>query len=170
MSGLLISRRFLELFGSNLEAIEARHGVRFERIHPPSDPDARLDPQIRERVELGYMSGDLLPVGIREYFIAALQSPNLRWLQGFMSGTDSGAFDRLIERGVTFTNAPGCTAVPIAQTALAGLLMLSRGFLHWTDAQRAREWRRLPRAQTPDDLGTQTIAIYGLGVARSACA
>jgi phosphoglycerate dehydrogenase-like enzyme len=163
MSGLLISRYFLESFGAELEAIEQRHGVRFERIHPPQERDERLDAQTLARIELGFMSGDLYRRGLREYFISALSAPGLRWIQGFSSGTDSGAFDRLIERGVSFTNAPGCTAVPIAHTAIGGLLMLARGFLAWGEAQRQKTWRPLSYAASPDDLAGQRLAIFGLG-------
>jgi phosphoglycerate dehydrogenase-like enzyme len=163
MSGLLVSRVFLDRFGSELAAIEQRHGVRFERIHPPGDPDARLDPEQSARIEIGFMSGDLMVRGIREYFIAALQAHNLRWIQGFSSGTDAAAFESLTRRGVILTNAAGSTAVPIAQTAITGLLMLSRGFLHWREAQQQRAWRRLGFAAQPDDLAGQTLTVFGLG-------
>jgi D-2-hydroxyacid dehydrogenase (NADP+) len=161
--GLLISRAFAERYGAELRAAEARHGVRFEHVHPPTEPDARLAPEVSARIEIGFMSGDLYPVGIREYFIAALQAPNLRWMQGFSSGTDNAAFDALLRRGVQFTNAAGSTAVPIAQTAITGLLMLARGFLGWGQAQREHAWGRIPHTAQPEDLAGQRLTVFGLG-------
>ena len=61
------------------------------------------------------------------------------------------------------TTAAGASAEPIAQTALAGMLMLARGFPHWLDAQRRRVWESHPPAAIPRDLRGQTLVIFGLG-------
>jgi phosphoglycerate dehydrogenase-like enzyme len=79
------------------------------------------------------------------------------------AGTDSTLFDPLFAQGVQISTAAGATAVPIAQTALGALLMLSRGFLHWGAAQRERAWRRLPPEAVPEDLAGQRLTIFGLG-------
>ncbi len=68
------------------------------------------------------------------------------------------------------TTASGSAAEPIAQTALAGLLMLARGFPHWQDAQRRRAWEPHPPAEIPRDLRGQTLVVFGLGAIGSALA
>ena len=70
---------------------------------------------------------------------------------------------RLIERGVRLTTSSGTAAEPIAQTAIAGLLMLARNYPHWLKAQRERRWDPLTPKNFPRDIRGQTILFYGLG-------
>ncbi len=52
--------------------------------------------------------------------------------------------------------------MPIAQTAIGGLLMLSRPFLAWGESQRRSAWE--PReGKPPADLATETLVVFGLG-------
>jgi phosphoglycerate dehydrogenase-like enzyme len=94
---------------------------------------------------------------------AALAAPALRWLQVFNAGVDHPIFARFLERGVKLTTASGSAAEPIAQTALAGLLMLARGFPRWLDAQRRGVWEPHPIGEIPRDLRGQTLVVFGLG-------
>jgi len=64
---------------------------------------------------------------------------------------------------VRLTTSAGSTAVPIAQTAVCGLLMLARNFPRWQAAQAQREWRPIKNADAPRDLQGQTAVIVGLG-------
>ena len=160
-SGLLLSRGFAESHGDAIAQVEDETGVRFERVLLPGEPDARLGAAACARVELAYFSGDLFPQGSRAFFAAAHASPRLRWLHVFHAGTDHEVYARFRERGVTMTNSSGSTGVPIAQTAIAGLLMLARGFPGWLEGQRRREWRSAQRA--PRDLAEQTLVVVGLG-------
>ena len=61
------------------------------------------------------------------------------------------------------TNAAGATAEPIAQTLIAGLLWLARGFPHWATAQRRRSWEPVWDQPPLADLGSQTLLVVGLG-------
>jgi phosphoglycerate dehydrogenase-like enzyme len=72
------------------------------------------------------------------------------------------------------TSSPGSNAVPIAQSAIAGLLALARRFPAFARAQRERRWlgsaaqgRGAPddpaRIDLPPDLDTQTLLVLGLG-------
>ncbi len=158
---LLLSRFFSERYDARIEAIEKETGRRFERVHLPEDPQARLAPEECAKLELAYFSGDVFPAGSRALFAACHSAPRLRWLHVFNAGTDHEVFSRLFERGVTLTNSSGTSAVPIAQTAVAGLLMLARGFPHWIEAQRQRSWSSWP--ETPRDLADQTLLVVGLG-------
>jgi phosphoglycerate dehydrogenase-like enzyme len=94
--------------------------------------------------------------------IAALKSPRLRWLHLSGTGVDHPVFQTFLDRDVVLSNSPGVNAVPIAQTAFAGLLMLARGFPRWLAAQAERRWAAAPRP-LPVDLADQTLVVVGLG-------
>lgn len=164
MSGFLTTQRFYAVHGPAMDLIARETGFRLEPIFVPDDPEARLSPSEVERVELAYFSRDTWTSGLaRSFFGIVNAAPNLKWLQIFFVGTDNPAYGRIIERGVTITNASGSTAVPIAQTAIAGLLMLSRGFPRWTDAQRRKSWEPIHDGDVPEDLDRQTLVVLGLG-------
>jgi phosphoglycerate dehydrogenase-like enzyme len=161
--GLLVSQRFLARNGSALDAALREGGLEVERIAVPDDPDARVDPEACARIELAYFSSDVFPARSRAFFAAALAAPKLRWLQVFNAGIDHPVFQRFLASGVRVTTAAGTSAEPIAQTAIAGMLMLSRGFPRWLDAQRRAAWEPHAEAEIPGDLRGQTILVFGLG-------
>jgi phosphoglycerate dehydrogenase-like enzyme len=160
---LLVSERFLARYAEALDAAAGAGGLTLERIVLPDDPDGRIDASACARIELAYFSGDLFPERSRAFFAAAFAAPKLRWLQVFNAGIDHPVFQRFVANGVRLTTAAGSSAEPIAQTAIAGLLMLARGFPHWLDAQARRAWEPIPLANTPVDLRGQTLLIFGLG-------
>ncbi len=162
-SGLLISQRFLERYGDALSEVECLAPGALERIVLGDEPDARLDEAARARIELAYFSTDVFPDRARGFFAAVQGAPNLRWLHVFNAGIDHPVFQRILARGVRVTTSAGASAEPIAQTALAGLLMLSRGFPRWLDSQRRRTWEPLPAHEVPRDLRGQTLLVVGLG-------
>jgi phosphoglycerate dehydrogenase-like enzyme len=161
--GILLSERFLERYTERVERISRETGLRLDRIVLPADPAARVAQAERDRVEIAYFSTDLFPDGARAFFAAVHGAPNLRWVHVFNAGTDHPVFQRLLDRGVRLSASAGASAEPIAQTAIAALLWLARGFPHWQDAQRRRAWERLPEAETPRDLAGQTLLVVGLG-------
>lgn len=163
MSGLLLGPRFARAYGSRIDAIGRDAGVSFEPIVLPEDPDARLDEATLAHVELAFFSGDVFPALSRGFFAAVYGAPKLRWLHVFNTGTDNPVFARFLERGVMLTNSPGSNAVPIAQSAITGMLMLAREFLRFGEAQRAREWLPLGELERPRDLGDQTLVVVGVG-------
>jgi len=161
--GLLVSARVLERHRESLHQAARDGRLELAPIVLPANPDGRVDPGDCARVEAAFFSGDVFPDGARAFFAAALGAPKLRWLQTFNAGVDHPIFARFLERGVRLTTAAGASAAPIAQTALAGLLMLARGFPRWLDAQRRRSWEPHPAAEIPRDLQGQTLVIFGLG-------
>ncbi len=97
-------------------------------------------------------------------FYAALEaSTDLRWVHVHSSGIDRPVFQSLLARGVRVTGSVGANAVVVAQTALAGLLALSRRFPYLMQAQRQQQWQPLHGAQMPADLQGQRITIVGWG-------
>ena len=123
-------------------------------------------PALLAEVELAYASPDLYDVGVREVwrFLDALDgAPHLRWAHLGWAGTDNPRFGAMLARGVRLSNSPGAAAEPIAHSVMAGLLSLARRFPHFAAQQRDHRWQRLPSAQIPPDLSTQTLVVYGLG-------
>ncbi len=161
--GLFASARVFDLDGEALDAAARAGGVDLERIVLPGDPDARLDPETCARVEVAYFSDDVFPDQSRAFFAASLAAENLRWLQIFNAGFDHPVFQRFLERGVRMTNAAGASGVPIAQSAIAGLLMLARGFPAWLEAQSRRAWETRGDDEGPTELAEQTLVVLGLG-------
>jgi len=162
MAGLLMTRRFAEEFGDRAASFARGGGRDLEPVVLENDPAASLAPEALARVELAFMSGDVFPRIARAFMVAALKSERLRWLHLCGTGVDHPVFQSFLDRGVVLTNSPGVNAVPIAQTAFAGLLMLARGFPRWLGAQRERRWEPDP-GSLPTDLADQTLVVLGLG-------
>jgi phosphoglycerate dehydrogenase-like enzyme len=148
----------------------ARHGARIaaaagraaEILVLPPAPDGRLPESDCARANAAFFSGDVVPDFARQFFSTARKAPRLKWLHVFNVGVDHPIFDEMLARGVRLTTSAGSTALPIAQTAIMGMLALARGFPRWLTAQRDRRWdpeRGLP----PADLRGQTAVVVGLG-------
>ncbi|MBM4411606.1 MAG: D-2-hydroxyacid dehydrogenase [Chloroflexi bacterium] len=159
------------------EAMAERHAALLARLRDPAasggDPIAAIlipegESGILPEAELAsiraaFISTDVVydPRRERRGFGTARRAPNLEWLHIGFAGTDTPIFRELMDKGVTVTNSSGAAAEPIAQTAIAGMLALNRGFPHWADLQRRHEWRRQQHA--PPDLRGQTMTVLGLG-------
>jgi phosphoglycerate dehydrogenase-like enzyme len=159
LTTLLVSPTFLHRYRAQVE--QAAPGLEFVVL--PEDGDARLSDADCALADIAYFSGDIFPGLSRSFFAAAQSAANLKWIHVFNAGVDNPVFQRLLERGIRLTTSSGSTAQPIAQTAIAGMLMLSRGFEHWGEAQSRHAWEPLRAADTPADLAGQTMVVYGLG-------
>jgi phosphoglycerate dehydrogenase-like enzyme len=163
LAGLLVGPEFLRRYGERVAELVREIGAAIEPIPLPADPAARLAPDQAVRVELAYFSGDVHPAHSGAFFSAAFSAEKLRWVHCFNAGTDHPIFARLLERGVCLTNSPGASAVPIAHSAIAGLLALARRLPLFGAAQRERHWLEAGTVEPPLDLAGQTLAIVGLG-------
>ena len=163
MPGLLVGPEFLRRYGERVAAIAGETGAGLEPIPLPADPAARLAPDQALRVELAYFSGDIHPAHSAAFFSAAFSAEKLRWVHCFNAGTDHPIFARLLERGICLTNSPGASALPIAHSAIAGLLALARRLPLFAAAQRERHWLEAGAVEPPTDLAGETLAIVGLG-------
>lgn len=159
------------------ESMARRHAALLARLRDPADAngdpvEAVLIPEgesgILSEAELAsiraaFISSDVVedPRRERRGFGTARRAPNLEWLHIGFAGTDTPIFRELMEKGVTVTNSSGAAAEPIAQTAIAGMLALNRGFPRWAELQRRHEWKR--RQHAPLDLRGQTMVVLGLG-------
>ncbi|MDP1535302.1 MAG: NAD(P)-dependent oxidoreductase, partial [Rubrivivax sp.] len=91
------------------------------------------------------------------------RSPRLRWVQIHAAGADRPIYVELRARGVSVSTASGVNADAVAQTALAGLLALARGFPQLLAAQRERRWAPLIQGAMPRELRGQTALLLGWG-------
>jgi len=91
------------------------------------------------------------------------ESPNLRWVHIHSAGADRDVYVRLRAKGVQVATSSGANAEVVAQTALAGLLALSRKFPELVHAMHAKKWAPLLGSQLPPDLSGQTALLVGWG-------
>lgn len=161
---LLTTGGFFDAYGAEIERVAGVSGGRVVPVTVAAT-GPRIDAEILERVEIAFLPSD--PGGLRDagrrFFAVALRAPKLRWMQLPFSGLDAPIFRRLALRGVKLTNAPAANAEPIAQTAIAGLLSLARGFPRWWEAQRRRQWAPHDAEHVPRELRGQTLVLLGVG-------
>ena len=163
MTGLLVSHQFNAKFGKNFMAAAKGDGVDMELLVLPSDAEARIADGDAARADLAYFSSDIFPSHTKQFFSATRKATALKWMQVFNAGVDHPVFASVLERGVRLTTSSGTAAEPIAQTAIAGMLMLARNFPRWLKGQRDHKWDPMPPAEFPRDLRGQTMLVYGLG-------
>ncbi len=99
----------------------------------------------------------------QRFYDALLGAPSLRWVHLHSAGADRPVFVELLRRGVALSTSSGANAAVVAQTALAGLLALARGFPQLMAAQRAQRWAPLIGSGLPRDLAGQTAVVVGWG-------
>ena len=91
------------------------------------------------------------------------QASDLLWVHTHSAGVDRPIYGELMARGVSVTTSSGANAAVVAQTALAGLLALSRRFPQFMRAQHQRRWAPLMAGPLPPDLAGQTVLLVGWG-------
>ena len=77
-------------------------------------------------------------------------------------GLDNIDTDACRERGIKVFSAPGLNALAVAEYALAGLLMLSRGVYHATPAVLAGDWPRMELSNGHEASGRR-LGLIGFG-------
>ncbi|MCE3000106.1 MAG: D-2-hydroxyacid dehydrogenase [Betaproteobacteria bacterium] len=164
MPTLLVSHRLHAERGDHLAAWARQHNLGLELLPLPADPEGRLGEADRARLDCAFFSPDVYPKFSRQFFSTLRNAPRLDWLHVYNVGVDHPIYAEMLQRGVRLTTSAGTTAEPIAQTAIAGLLMLARNFPHWLQAQQQRRWDPVRfGGQIPRDLSAQTLLVYGLG-------
>lgn len=163
MTTLLLSHRLHAERGADLAARARQLGIGLELVVLPADPEGRLESTECARIDLAFFSSDVIPLHGRQFFSTVRKAPALKWLHVFNAGVDHPIFSEMLERGARLSTSAGTTAVPIAQTAIAGLLMLARNVPRWIRAQQEHRWDPMRVPDVPRDLAGQTVLIYGLG-------
>ena len=169
MNGVLVSERVAATYGARIRDIlngsdRPLEMVAFSPGKAPSAAECR-------KLEIAFYSRDVWEGTDKTYtnpqtiaFFATVDAAaKLRWLQVTSAGADLPMYQPSLERGVRVTTSSGSNAEPIAHTAIAAILNLSRGMLHWARAQREHRWAPLRGADQPRDLPGQTAVIVGTG-------
>ena len=161
MPSLLVSHRLYTERGAELAQRASDAGLTLVAL--PEDREARLPADLISDIEVAFFSLDLHPDFSRQFFSAVRKAPNLKWLHVFNVGVDHPIYTEMLQRGVRLTTSAGSTAEPIAQTAIAALIMLGRNFPRWIAGQRERRWDPMSTDEFPRDLPGQTMVVLGLG-------
>lgn len=127
--------------------------------------------QGRTDVDAAFISRDVTGLSTKHVLAQALQacygvlrqSSGLRWVHIHSAGADRPIYQELRGRGVTICTSSGANAEVVAQTALAGLLMLARRFPQLMSAQRTHSWAPLLAGELPRDLAGQSAVLVGWG-------
>ena len=172
MTGILLSKGFAATYGKLLDDAARRANITPDIVHLPDDPDARLAPVDSDRIEITMLTRDIrFSAHYQMFGDTLLAAKNLK-----LAHFDSTAIEQhpfvapLATRGVKLTTAAGSNGVPVAQTAITTLLMMSRELPHYLDAQRRKSWEPVRASAQPPDLQGQTILIVGMGTIGSTVA
>jgi phosphoglycerate dehydrogenase-like enzyme len=93
--------------------------------------------------EVGWATNDLFGGPIRQYMVALLKSPALRWLQSGAAGFDNPVFAQIIAKGARLTTNHS-QAVGMSEYVLATVLDHFQRGPERRIAQARGEWARLP--------------------------
>jgi len=108
--------------------------------------------------EIGWATSDLFGGPIREYMVALLKSPSLKWLQSGAAGFDNPVFAQIIAKGARLTTNHS-QAVGMSEYVLATVLDHFQRGRDRRSAQASREWARLPYREV---MGSRWL-IVGFG-------
>lgn len=125
----------------------------------------------RSDLDLAFITRDVTGLSTKHELAPSLQacyqvlrrSKGLRWVQIHSAGADRQIYLELRARGVAISTSSGASAEVVAQSALAGVLALARGFPQLMLAQQAHRWEPLLGERLPRDLGGQTAVLVGWG-------
>jgi phosphoglycerate dehydrogenase-like enzyme len=92
---------------------------------------------------------------------AARRAKKLKWLNTLAAGVDPFPLQQLRDLGVRLTNGAGLNAVPIAEYAVMGMLVVAKNYRAVARAQERREW--LEAAPGWTELASTSALIIGAG-------
>jgi phosphoglycerate dehydrogenase-like enzyme len=121
--------------------------------------------------DVAFVSRDVTGLSTKHELAPSLQAcyqvleetPSLRWVHIHSAGADRDVYVRLKAKGVHVATSSGANAEVVAQTALAGLLALSRKFPQLVHAMHERQWAPLLGSELPPDLKGQNVVLVGWG-------
>jgi phosphoglycerate dehydrogenase-like enzyme len=156
------------------EAMRARLGERMRSCIATAPALVTVD-DVEQRgapFDIAFVSRDVTGVSTKHriepatqrFYDALLNSKTLRWLHFHSAGADRPVYQELLARSVMLTSSAGTNTEAVAQSAVAGLLMLGRRFPALLAAQQRREWAPLVNhPPLPPDIQGQTATIVGWG-------
>jgi D-2-hydroxyacid dehydrogenase (NADP+) len=164
MKRLLLSAQAREAHGPALAAAASGHALELVTLE-----QAAADESIT--VHAAWISRDVTGLSTKHKLLEPLagcyrvlrRSPGLAWVHTHSAGADRPIYAELQARGVAVSTSAGANAEVVAQTALGGVLALSRRFPQLMAAQARREWAPLIAGPLPPDLAGQTAVLVGWG-------
>lgn len=125
----------------------------------------------RRDFDVAFVSRDVTGLSTKHELAPSLQAcykvleetATLRWVHIHSSGADRDVYVRLKAKGVHVATSSGANAEVVAQTALAGLLALSRKFPQLVHAMHQHQWAPLLGSELPPDLSGQQAVLVGWG-------
>ncbi len=116
--------------------------------------------------EIGWMTVELFGApASRNFFVALLKAPALKWVQSAAAGFDNPAFARLVAKGARLTTN-NAQAASMAEYVLWGVLDHFQHGAKRRAAQEKRDWARLPYRE----IGRTRWLIVGFGAIGQAVA
>jgi phosphoglycerate dehydrogenase-like enzyme len=116
--------------------------------------------------DIGWMSVELFGApASRNFFVALLKAPGLKWVQSAAAGFDNPAFKSLVSNGARLTTN-NAQAVSMAEYVLWGALEHFQRGAERRTAQAKHEWARLPYRE----IGRMRWLIVGFGTIGQAVA
>ena len=90
---------------------------------------------------------------------ALISADRLKWVHILSAGVDHALYPELIQHRSTMTSSKGSGGIPMAETAIMLMLMLTKHATHYLQAQKNKQWQTCQNG----DLGGMTAGIIGLG-------
>ncbi len=113
--------------------------------------------ELAPQAEIGWFDSYDLP----STYKAARLGTKLKWFNTLSAGVDPFPLDLFRERGITLTNGAGLNAIPIAEFAVMGMLVVAKNYRAIVHAQDRREW--LVDAPGWNELNGSRALIVGAG-------
>ena len=125
----------------------------------------------RRDFDVAFISRDVTGLSTKHELAPSLQAcykvleetATLRWVHIHSAGADREVYVRLKAKGVHVATSSGANAEVVAQTALAGLLALSRKFPQLVHAMHQHQWAPLLGSELPPALSGQHAVLVGWG-------
>ena len=162
MLKILVSSRTAALLAPKITEVLgdcAHHILKAEE----TTPNTAIDIAFVSRDVTGRSTKQRVLPSTKHFYDVLRSAPGLAWVQMHSAGADRPVWGELMRKGASVTTGSGANAGPVAHTALAGLLALSRNFPQYMAAQRERKWDQEMDRGVPRDLRTQTAVIVGWG-------
>lgn len=167
--GILVSSEVARIAGEQIQKAFRQTGVQSQLI--VLSPQDKLSGERIQAIHCALMSVDLignsskhaLDPYFQNFIDTLMQAPQLEWLQVCSAGMDRAFFATLFKRGVKLTSGAGSNSRAVAQTAITGILAISRKVPQWIEQQKEKKWVPIRGALTPVALEGQQAVIIGMG-------
>ena len=160
---LLLSAKAQAGLAAELQPLLHGTGVEVVTLEAIADEPVQVDAAFISRDITGLSLKHVVQEELAACYRVLRRSQQLSWVHTHSAGADRPIYAELMARGVAVSTSSGANADVVAQTAVAGLLALSRRFPQLMAAQARREWAPLMAGPLPPDLAGQTVVLLGWG-------